>query len=479
MTRFRLFSCLLAVCLAAWGCVAVHGAPQSPPISADLTSDVEAGVVYIHAEWKDQDGAIDDSWGSGFFVSDTEIITNHHVIEEAIERPGTRITIRTHSGTSDTKRYEAYVNRRFEDADLALLTVRNKPEGVEPLPISAVLPAKNALVMSFGFPMGDLFDPSPNGPGVALRRGYVSRLTHADDIIEADMNIDHGMSGGPAIDSNGLVVGVVQAMGGSSDNPAAFAFLISANALMRFLNDAGSEVRPVHPAAVEGDEDEEPAEGPKAGEKSLRQFFSLGSALRVETLITKIMRDTEGKPDADRMQTAQMNAANVARYLRELEAPDELVQQAEAVTGMFGEDANMEDAAVAAQELEKATDGWVVDSAEGLEKVNYDLGAWLLEMRVGLIDAARDQETCRGFQRVGELQKAPAPVMDLLKQINEALVALDEERSVSGKDVIAKAAEKLIAIGLLAPAREESATEENGDGIRGRPGVNMMSAPIL
>ncbi len=475
------FAVLVAACIVAIS-TAVIAAPENPQLTADVTAQVEAAVVYIHAEWKAAEGAIEDSWGSGFFVSDTEIITNHHVIAEAISRPGTRITIRTYSGQSHSKRYEAYVDREFENADLALLTVRHKPESIEPLSINADLPQKNALVMGFGFPMGDLFDPSPNGPGVALRRGYVSRLTHGGAIIEADMNIDHGMSGGPAIDKNGLVVGVLQAMGGSSDNPTAFAFLISATTLSRFLQEAGSTVTPVYPTSEDTEKGEMPQEGPTLGEKSLRQFFSLGSALRIGTLITKIMDDAEGKPDSDRLQTARLNSANVARYLKELNAPDDLLKLAESARKLLAEEsAKITAGSEHAEKLEKACDQWILEGgAEGLEKVNYDFGAWLIEMRVGLVDPSRDRETCVGFQRIAELQKAPQAALDVLQRINDALVALEQERSVSGKDALAKAAENLMAIGLLAPSSEESTTptaQGDGDEQVDRPGVNRIEPP--
>ncbi|MFP3902605.1 MAG: serine protease [Armatimonadota bacterium] len=478
--RHLIFVVLIAACATfASSAVIAESGDQLP---ADVTARVEAAVVYIHAEWKAADGSIEDSWGSGFFVSDTEIVTNHHVIAQATRRPGTRITIRTCSGRSHTKRYEAYVEREFENADLALLTVRRKPENVEPLSISAVLPEKDARVMGFGFPMGDLFDPSPRGPGVALRRGYVSRLTHGGAIIEADMNIDHGMSGGPAVDKNGLVVGVIQAMGGSSDNPTAFAFLISATPLTRFLQEAGSSVSAVYPPAEDGGADRMPETAPTPGEKSLRRFFSLGSALRIGTLITKILDDAEGDPDSDRLQTARMNAANVVRYLKDLSAPEKLIKLAEGTHGLLEEEpAKVTEGCERAEKLEKACDEWILEGgAEGLEKVNYDFGAWLIEMRVGLIDPSRDKETCVGFRRIAELQKAPRTTTDLLQQINDALIALEQERSVSGKDTIAKAAENLIAIGVLAPSNEglrTPAAKGGGDEQEDRPALNRVTLP--
>jgi len=472
----------VGLCLAA--ATAVGQEEGVLTLSAEATEMIETGVVYIHVEWKDSDGAIQDSWGSGFFISENEILTNHHVVADAINRPGTRITIRTHSGTYDTQRYEVYVESIAEDDDLALLTVRKPPAGVQHLSLGVEEPAKNSVVLSFGFPMGNIFDPNPNGPGVAVRRGYVSRVTHNGATVEADMNIDHGMSGGPAANGEGLVVGMVSSMGGSSDNPTAFAFLISAKTIMQFLKTAGSEVVAMKPGsgtAAEGVEVTRPA----PGERKLRSFFSLGMALRLGTLITSLFEEHSEDADPALAQTAKRNVDNAVAYLLELDAPAGLVARGEKIKQVLEAGEDIGQAAKLSADLEKACDEWAMsdDVADSLERLNYAFGAWVQEMSLGLIDAAKDRETCRMFQSGAELQKAPETVLSLLNEIQEALVAIDEQRSVTGKEVISKKAEALISIGFLGPTSGAAATTADkgiagGATDQGRPGTNRIKIPV-
>ncbi len=472
----------IALCLAT--ATALAQGEGVLTLSAETTEMIETGVVYIHAEWKDSDGAIQDSWGSGFFISEHEILTNHHVVAEAISRPGTRITIRTHSGTHDTQRYEVYVESIAEDDDLALLTVRKPPVGVQYLSLSAEEAAKNSVVLGFGFPMGNIFDPNPNGPGVAVRRGYVSRITHDGATIEADMNIDHGMSGGPATNGEGLVAGMVSSMGGSSDNPTAFAFLISGKTLMQFLKTAGSEVVAAKPGSATSAEGVEVA-GPAPGEKKLRSFFSLGMGLRLGTLITSLFEDSSEDADPALVPTAKRNVDNAVAHLLELDAPAGLVARGEKIKQILEAGEDISQAAKLSADLEKACDEWAIsgDVADSLERLNYAFGAWVQEMSLGLIDAAKDRETCRMFQTGAELQKAPEAVLALLNEIQEELVAIDEQRSVTGKDVIAKKAEALISVGFLGPTSGTAATTadktiESGATDQGRPGTNRIKIPV-
>lgn len=497
-------------------------------LDAEATARVEKAVVYIHVEWKDQEksGAIRDSWGTGFFIGETEVLTNHHVIEDALNHPSIRITLRTRSGTRETERYEAYLKASDPEKDLALLTVRNQPSGISVLALQAEEPLKNSPVLGFGFPMGDIFDPSPQGPGVAVRRGYVSRITHQGDTIEADMNIDHGMSGGPALAANGLVIGMVTAMGGSSDNPNAFAFLISAGALLRFLQQGGSGVEPI--AADTPGTTGDATASPLPGEKRLRNYFSLGGALRVHTLVTKLLAEDEleatqsaqaaappaadhpeqapptpattsdtppaataqtptaapAGPDQSMLQLAANNIKGATNYLREVKAPKPLLDIAEKAQRILEEGKDMAQAHSLAVELESGCDAWVADLPEPLERLNYDFGAWLIEMKLGgaLILAATDKEYCSKFKTVAELQKAPEAVIAALTEIGTALGQMNVERTVTAEKVIARNAEALIAIGYLGPATgagRTTAKPTTDGGAGGREATNKIRIPTL
>lgn len=510
----------LAVLATEWVCAQPDAGLV---LSPEAVTRAEKAVVYIHVEWKGQakGGAIQESWGTGFFISETEVLTNHHVIEDALGHPSLRITIRTRSGTRETERYEAYLKASDPDKDLALLTLRSTPAGVSVLALQAEEPLKNSPVLGFGFPMGDIFDPSPQGPGVAVRRGYISRITHQGNTIEADMNIDHGMSGGPALGDSGLVLGMVTAMGGSSDNPNAFAFLISAKALHEFLQEGGSGVEPI---ATDGGS--ATATAPLPGEKRLRNYFSLGGALRVHTLVTKLLAEDEleasqsaqaaeaqaadpaatappatapteapapaggqtptpkapAGPDQGMLEVARNNVSGATNYLRELKAPQPLLDIAEKARRVLDEGKDMAQAHSLAVELEAGCDGWVAELPAPIERINYDFGAWLIEMKLGgaLILAATDKEYCGKFKAIAELQKAPETVLTALTEIAAALTQMNVERTVTAEKVIARNADALIAVGYLGPATTASRSAEKPatDGASGgREGTNTIRIP--
>ena len=508
-------ACLVGLAVLATGWVCAQ--PDAGLVlSADAVARAEKAVVYIHVEWKGlaEGGAIQESWGTGFFISETEVVTNHHVLEDALGHPSIRITIRTRSGTRETQRYEAYLKASDAERDLALLTLRSQPPGISVLALQAEEPLKNSPVLGFGFPMGDIFDPSPQGPGVAVRRGYISRITHQGNTIEADMNIDHGMSGGPAIGDSGLVLGMVTAMGGSSDNPNAFAFLISAKALHEFLQQGGSGVEPI---ATDGGS--ATAAVPLPGEKRLRNYFSLGGALRVHTLVAKLLAEDESEasqsaqaadpaaaaapvtaptepagppeqetpkppagPDQGMLQVARNNVSGATNYLRELKAPQALLDIADKARKVLEDGKDMAQAHSLAVELEAGCDAWVAELPEPIERINYDFGAWLIEMKLGgaLILAATDKEYCGKFKAIAELQKAPEAVITALTEIAVALTQMNVERTVTAEKVIARNAEALIAIGYLGPASAAPRTtgKPAADGASGgREGTNTIRIP--
>ncbi len=491
MFRNRLLTgvVMAVVVLSLTAVMAAAQADGAFNLSPETVQRIDNSVVYIHAEWKGPEGAIRDAWGTGFFIGEHEILTNYHVIADAMDRPGRRITIRTHSGTADTERYEVYVNPEGTDKelDLAILTVRHTPKGGDHLEISAIEPAKNQAVLGFGFPMGDIFDSSHQGPGIALRRGYISRITEKGRTIEADMNIDHGMSGGPATNSNGLVVGIVNAMGGSSDNPTAFAFLISADTILQFLKSRGSQVVAAKPVA-DKPAAEDTVAAPPPGEKILRSFFSLGKELRVGTLIGSLLQsnaekaveenaDKEGDKepetepgagiDQSLLQMARQNADSTVAYLRELKAPEALVTKGEGIRKLIEAAEDMPHLAALSKQLEDECDEWVLSSvADNLEKLNYHFGAWVLEMKLGgvLIDAAKDRETCRMFVTAAEMQKTPEAVLGPLKEIQAALIEIEENRSMAGKEIVSKHADSIIAVGFLGPGPPDTdAGNDDGD----------------
>ena len=139
--------------------------------------------------------------GSGAVISGNRILTNAHVVANH-----TFIEVRRYG---ETKRYEAKVLNISHQADLALITVKDKSffNGIKPLTFGT-LPKIEQKIAVFGYPTG--------GNTLSITQGIVSRIEHHRYVhsnekflaIQVDAAINPGNSGGPAI-SDGKIVGVV------------------------------------------------------------------------------------------------------------------------------------------------------------------------------------------------------------------------------------------------------------------------------
>ena len=175
------------VCAAA----AVHARPD-PAI-------FENGVVRVYAFF-------DDGYarGSGFIINDAGLVgTNHHVIE------GARSFQVRLSGT--TNMVDAELLWEDEGLDLALL--RADRLAGKPLVLSSVKPKTLDKIYAVGFPgIADIEGDARHASGTA---GVVSRVMSARwvpstelELIQHDVQINRGNSGGPLLDDCGRVVGV-------------------------------------------------------------------------------------------------------------------------------------------------------------------------------------------------------------------------------------------------------------------------------
>ena len=148
--------------------------------------------------------------GSGFQISGRRILTNHHVIEDAVD-------IRISRG-GEAKRWPARVVTAAPDVDLAIVEVIDADSfyaaGDSPAELSVALPSLQAPVSVLGFPSG--------GRTICVTEGIVSRvdvknyrlgptsdLAGGDHlVIQIDAAINSGNSGGPCFGADGRVVGV-------------------------------------------------------------------------------------------------------------------------------------------------------------------------------------------------------------------------------------------------------------------------------
>jgi len=138
------------------------------------------------------------SEGSGFFVSEDQVLTNFHVIAD---EPSPKIIF------PNGKFITPYKIKGNKDADLALLLLKEKyPERV------LIFSSPNRLkpeepLLSAGYPLGTELV----GEATVIK-GVFNSLRHSKqdpvDYLQTNMVLTEGMSGGPLVDQCGKVVGV-------------------------------------------------------------------------------------------------------------------------------------------------------------------------------------------------------------------------------------------------------------------------------
>lgn len=143
--------------------------------------------------------------GSGFFISpDGYLLTNHHVIESEVE-PGNSTTSKLSIKLPGSKgeRLPAKVIGWDRNLDLALLKAEYKPDYVFSLS-NGPDPAPGQRLQALG---------SPGGLDATLTEGIVSAgqrpLLAVGEVLQIDVAVNPGNSGGPLVDSKGRVVGIV------------------------------------------------------------------------------------------------------------------------------------------------------------------------------------------------------------------------------------------------------------------------------
>ncbi len=165
--------------------------PIAVPMVPAFVGDVEANIDPI-------DRAVvtillGNGHGSGFFITPTLLLTNHHV---AGNRDRVRIRL------SDGSESIGQVIRSDPVRDVAIVEF-DKPLAA-PLPLRLSLPARAESVYAVG---------SPDDTGLAgtVTRGIVSQIRTDErgiDWIQADVTVHGGNSGGPLLDQDGNVVGI-------------------------------------------------------------------------------------------------------------------------------------------------------------------------------------------------------------------------------------------------------------------------------
>jgi len=213
-------------------------------------ADIEAaarGVVRIVVIGRDGDEIFAVSHGSGFAVDSETIVTNAHVVREAMDNQ--RLTIGivpSDAGSAVYARVIAVSDRN----DLALLATTS-PLRLTPLTIAGNPDSVSGTVTSIGYPMNvdlaqglqmeDIFRAQPP----VTSQGFLSgrRPSREFDTLLHTAPIARGNSGGPLVDNCGRVLGVNSFGAESAGTDAEFFFAVSTREILPFLRANGVSAR--------------------------------------------------------------------------------------------------------------------------------------------------------------------------------------------------------------------------------------------
>jgi serine protease Do len=167
------------------------------------------------------------SSGSGFFVGDDGyVLTNNHVIEDCTS---TRVFM------GNAAAVNARIIARDAANDLALLSTTLKPRRAAAMRFGL---KQGESVAAFGYPYADVLASSGN-----FTLGNVTALAGIDDdsrYLQMSAPVQAGNSGGPLLDQNGNLVGVVtaklNALKFKRDFPQNVNFAVKASIVVNFLD---------------------------------------------------------------------------------------------------------------------------------------------------------------------------------------------------------------------------------------------------
>jgi len=150
-------------------------------------------------------GIPDRALGTAFFVDSSGLlITNYHVIESEVNpkhKGYSRMYVRMGDATS--VRFPARVIGWDKALDLALIKTEVETEYVFSL-VDRVIPRVGDTVLAIGSPLG-LQKTVTSGIVSALGR----RFLQIGDVYQVDAAVNHGNSGGPLVDNEGRLVGII------------------------------------------------------------------------------------------------------------------------------------------------------------------------------------------------------------------------------------------------------------------------------
>lgn len=183
--------------------VSVSATTEQPATATEVYNQTRPSTVSLYSNQR-RGGS---SQGSGFIYPGGYIITNYHVIQD---------TEKLYVNYQKDEWSSAEVVGYDKYTDIAVLRPDSSPEYAEPLPLADTNPNRGQSVYAIG---------TPNGLEGTLTSGIVSGVERSTetasgfsipDVVQTDAALNPGNSGGPLVNSNGVVVGVNRAREGEN-----------------------------------------------------------------------------------------------------------------------------------------------------------------------------------------------------------------------------------------------------------------------
>jgi S1-C subfamily serine protease len=183
--------------------IAMASATPRTPDAVQVYQVIQPSIIYIEAGYVDEEGRKGTGLGTGVIINDSaDIVTSLHVVEGSRD---IQVTF------ADGSRSGAFILEQSPEQDLALLRAFNTPDLIVPATLG------NPGTMRVG---DDVFVVgNPYGLYGSLSAGVISGFDRSfqaegtditlEGLIQFDAAANPGNSGGPLLDRNGRVIGIV------------------------------------------------------------------------------------------------------------------------------------------------------------------------------------------------------------------------------------------------------------------------------
>ena len=180
---------------------------ENPAVA--IAENVSKSVVGIKVSYKTESffGGISDASGEGsgiVYSEDGYIITNYHVIEEALTNSTAKIYVLF---TDDDTEYEASIVGSDELTDLAVIKINKKGLTAAVFGDSDEIKVGD-IAIAIGNPLGQEFAGTLTGGYISAVNRTITTNGKTYNLIQTDAAINSGNSGGALVSSSGKVIGI-------------------------------------------------------------------------------------------------------------------------------------------------------------------------------------------------------------------------------------------------------------------------------